>query len=77
MPYYIGYKGKKLGSALSKADAEEKLVALSRCFNQLEIIKEPSVNSSKETQPLLPLEVAAAVPFTRPIFENTLYSVRK
>lgn len=40
MPYYISYKGKKLGSPLSKHEAEEKLLVLSRCFQQLEIIKE-------------------------------------
>lgn len=40
MPYYISYKGKKLGSPLTKNEAEEKLVVLSRCFKQLEIIKE-------------------------------------
>ena len=40
MPYYISYKGKKLGSPLSKQEAEEKLIVLSRCFKQLEIVKE-------------------------------------
>jgi len=42
MPYYISYKGKKLGSPLTKNEAEEKLVVLSRCFKQLEIVKENS-----------------------------------
>ncbi|MEF3303717.1 hypothetical protein [Paenibacillus sp. GYB003] len=40
MPYYISYKGKKLGSPLTKHEAEEKLLVLSRCFKQLEIMKE-------------------------------------
>lgn len=42
MPYYISYKGKKLGSPLSKHEAEEKLLVLSRCFQQLEIVRENS-----------------------------------
>lgn len=40
MPYYISYKGKKLGLPLTKHEAEEKLLVLSRCFKQLEIVKE-------------------------------------
>ncbi|WP_158301888.1 hypothetical protein [Paenibacillus mesophilus] len=40
MPYYISYKGKKLGSPLSKHEAEEKLLVLSRCFQQLEIVRD-------------------------------------
>lgn len=40
MPYYISYKGKKLGAPMSKVEAEEKLMVLSRCFKQLEIVKE-------------------------------------
>jgi len=40
MSYYISYKGKKLGMALTKQEAEEKLLVLSRCFQQLEVIQE-------------------------------------
>ena len=40
MPYYISYKGKKLGLPLTKQEAEEKLLVLSRCFKQLEVIRE-------------------------------------
>ena len=40
MPYYISYKGKKLGQPLTRQEAEEKLIVLSRCFQQLEIIRE-------------------------------------
>ncbi|WP_158606490.1 hypothetical protein [Paenibacillus ginsengarvi] len=54
MPYYISYKGKKLGSPLSKHEAEEKLLVLSRCFKQLEIIKETpqAVGSFYQPRPL-------------------------
>lgn len=40
MLYYISYKGKKLGSPLTRQEAEQKLLVLSRCFKQLEIVKE-------------------------------------
>lgn len=40
MQYYISYKGKKLGSPMTKWEAEEKLIVLSRCFKQLEIVKD-------------------------------------
>ncbi|GAA3401360.1 hypothetical protein ACFFNY_14175 [Paenibacillus hodogayensis] len=40
MPYYISYKGQRLGSPLTKQQAEEKLLVLSRCFKQLEITQE-------------------------------------
>lgn len=51
MPYYIGYKGKKLGYPMTKEEAEAKLIVLSRCFKQLEIIKEHSaVFKLAETQ---------------------------
>lgn len=76
MPYFIGYKGKKLGPALSKIDAEEKLATLSRCFNQLEIIKEASVATQDKKKRLITMEVTVP-PFIRPTFENTLYSERR
>jgi hypothetical protein len=75
MPYFIGYKGKKLGPALSKTDAEEKLATLSRIFNQLEIIKEQSAAVAPEKK--RPITVEIPVPFIRPTYENTLYSERR
>ncbi|WP_127585845.1 hypothetical protein [Paenibacillus koleovorans] len=73
MPYFIGYKGKKLGQALSRPDAEEKLKQLSRCFNQLEIIQE--ANASDELQSTRIDQLSAA--FIHPIYESTLYSERR
>jgi len=40
MPYYLSYKGKKLGPPMSKSEAEAKWIVLSRCVRQLEIVKE-------------------------------------
>jgi hypothetical protein len=58
MPYYISYKGKKLGSPLSKHEAEEKLLVLSRCFQQLEIVRESA-------QPVAPAFVRGALAETK------------
>ncbi|MDF2671574.1 MAG: hypothetical protein K0R67_3880 [Paenibacillus sp.] len=78
MPYFIGYKGKKLGAALSRTEAEEKLTALSRCFNQLEIIKEQKVSVSVPIQMQDEKSKDNVVPlsFIHPTYENTLYSER-
>jgi|HigsolmetaAR203D_1030402.scaffolds.fasta_scaffold40892_1 hypothetical protein len=51
--YYISYKGKKLGAPMSKLEAEEKLIVLSRCFKQLEVVCEKSplsASSGRETE---------------------------
>lgn len=53
MPYYISYKGKKLGAPLSRHEAEEKLLVLSRCFKQLEIVKENHYSIAANT-PMTP-----------------------
>jgi hypothetical protein len=77
MPYYIGYKGKKLGAALTRAEAEEKVSALSRCFNQLEIIKEQKTSVSIQMLELKPKDnTVVPMPFIHPTYENTLYSER-
>jgi predicted P-loop ATPase/GTPase len=49
MLYYITYKGKKLSSPLSQQEAEQKLLVLSRCFKQLEIIKELASSARRIT----------------------------
>lgn len=49
MPYYLSYKGKKLGSPLTKQEAEEKLLIMSRCFKQLEVVKENAQPSAVVT----------------------------
>ncbi|PYI56139.1 hypothetical protein [Paenibacillus flagellatus] len=54
MPYFLSYKGKKLGSPLSRHEAEEKLLVMSRCFQQLEIVKDSSQSAGAP---------AAVVPF--------------